>query len=303
MPAQSSSLKQTSAMYRVDQATSPSRWLARNVWLALTLPAAALMLIAFVYPIARMLLRSVFDPGFTTEHYRAMVEVDAYAKVLINTFRISLVVTLLSIALGYPFAYVLSHARGARVTLFLIAVILPLWTTELVRSYAWTIVLGRVGPLNWTLLNLGLIERPLALLFNATAVYIGAVHIMLPFIVLPMYSVMRGIDPRLVRAAQSLGASPLLAFIHVYLPLSLPGVVSGALLVFVLATGFFVTPSVLGNPDQTMVAMMIESQGRRVLNWGFAAALSTVLLAVTVVLLAVYDRIFGIDRLRVGGAP
>ena len=124
---------------------------------------------------------------------------------------------------------------------------------------------------------------------------------MLPFMILPLYSVMQGIDRRLVLAAQSLGASPWSAFRHVFLPLSMPGAVSGALLVFVLATGFFVTPAVLGSTNETMVAMLIESQGRRALNWGFAAALSVTLLAVTVVILAIYNRLFGLDKMRVGG--
>ena len=146
-----------------------------------------------------------------------------------------------------------------------------------------------------------MVERPIQLLYNSTAVYIGAVQIMLPFMILPLYSVMQGIDRRLVLAAQSLGATPLQAFRHVYLPLSMPGVVSGALLVFVLATGFFVTPSVLGSTNETMIAMLIEPQGRRALNWGFASALSVVLLAATVVILAIYDRIFGLDQMRVGG--
>jgi ABC-type spermidine/putrescine transport system permease subunit I len=163
------------------------------------------------------------------------------------------------------------------------------------------VILGRFGPINHALESLGVINRPLQLLYTSTTVYIGAVQIMLPFMILPLYSVMQRIDRRLVLAAQSLGATPFAAFRHVYLPLSMPGAVSGALLVFVLATGFFVTPTVLGSIDETMIAMLIESQGRFALNWGFASALSVVLLVVTVFILAIYNRMFGLDKMRVGG--
>ncbi len=278
------------------------RWMGRNTWLLLTAPAVVFMLVAFGYPLVRVLLLSAFDPGFTTTHYREMIENQAYARVLINTFQISIVVTLLSLLLGYPVAYVLSQLRGIPASVLVAGVVMPLWTSELVRSFAWTILLGRQGPVNELLERAGIIERPLALLFNATAVYIGTTHIMLPFMILPLYSIMRNIDRRLVQAALSMGATPISAFRHVFLPLSMPGVVSGCLLVFVLATGFFITPSILGNPHQTMIAMLIETEARRSLNWGMASALAVALLALTAVILAIYDRIFGLDRLHVGGA-
>ena len=184
--------------------------------------------------------------------------------------------------------------------LLIAGIVLPLWTSELVRSFAWTIILGRQGPLNETLERLGLIDQPLGLLFNAQR-STSAHHIMLPFMILPLYSVMRGIDPRLTQAALSMGATPFAAFRNVFLPLSMPGVVSGCLLVFVLATGFFITPSILGSEKETMIAMLIETEARRSLNWGMASALSVALLVSTAVILAIYDRLFGLDRLRVGG--
>lgn len=276
-------------------------WLVRHAGLALTMPAVAFMLVTFAYPMVRILLRSVYDEGFTTDYYRAMVETEAYARVLVTTFRVSIIVTVLSLVFGYPVAYVLSQLRGIPASLLITGVVLPLWTSELVRSFAWTIILGRQGPLNESLEWLGLINKPLTLLYNAIAVYIGTTHIMLPFMVLPLYSVMRGIDQRLVQAGLSMGATPFQAFRSVFLPLSMPGVVSGCLLVFILATGFYVTPSILGSPDQTMIAMLIDTQARRSLNWGLASALAVALLSTTAVILAIYDRIFGLDRLRVGG--
>jgi ABC-type spermidine/putrescine transport system permease subunit I len=267
----------------------------------LTLPAVFFLLVTFAYPIARILLRSLFDPGFTTEHYEQMVSNPAYLRVLINTFQISLIVTILSLLLGFPVAYVLTRMHGLAASLLTAAIILPLWTSELVRSFAWTIILGRQGPLNNALQQVGVIEKPIGLLFNAPAVYIGTTHIMLPFMILPLYSVMKAIDPRLSRAALSMGANPFRAFTNVFFPLSMPGVVSGCLLVFVLATGFFITPSILGSEKETMIAMLIETEARRSLNWGMAAALSVALLASTAVILAVYNRLFGLDRIQMGG--
>jgi ABC-type spermidine/putrescine transport system permease subunit I len=281
--------------------TGLRRLLGHNIWLVLTLPAVIFMLVTFTYPLIRILLRSVFDPEMTAEHYQEMIGNPAYLRVLVNTFLISIVVTLLSLVLGYPVAYVLTRLRGIPASLLVAGIVLPLWTSELVRSFAWTIILGRQGPLNQVLESFGLIERPIGFLFNAPAVYIGTTHIMLPFMILPLYSVMRGIDPRLTQAALSMGATPFGAFRNVFFPLSMPGVVSGCLLVFVLATGFFVTPSILGSEKETMIAMLIETEARRSLNWGMASALAVALLASTAVILAIYDRLFGLDRLHVGG--
>jgi putative spermidine/putrescine transport system permease protein len=281
----------------------PRRLLARHLWLALTLPAVIFLLVTFAYPLLRILLRSLFDPDLTSEHYSQMIGTPAYLRVLLTTFQISIIVTLLSLLLGYPVAFALTKLHGVAASLLIAGIVLPLWTSELVRSFAWTIILGRQGPLNEMLERLGIIERPIGLLFNAPAVYIGATHIMLPFMILPLYSVMRGIDPRLSQAAMSMGATPFRAFRTVFLPLSMPGVVSGCLLVFVLATGFFVTPSILGSENETMIAMLIETEARRSLNWGMASALAVALLASTGIILAIYDRIFGLDRLQVSGTP
>ena len=271
-------------------------WVRRNIWLLLCVPAVLFMLLAFALPLGQMLLRSVFDPDPTLDNFRALVEVGGYGKVLVNTFRLSAIVTLITLVLGYPVAYLLAHARGRAAGLLLISVILPLWTSELVRTFAWMIILGRKGPLNATMQSLGIIDRPLTLLFNEPSVLIGSVHIMLPFMILPLYSVMRGIDGELVRAALGMGATPLAAFRHVYLPLSMPGVVAGCLLVFVLATGFYVTPAALGSTAETMIAQLIDTQGRRTLNWGLASALSVVLLLSTTVILVLYNRVFGLAR-------
>jgi putative spermidine/putrescine transport system permease protein len=254
------------------------------------------MLLAVVLPLCQMLLRSVFDPGFTLENLSKLIEVPAYGRVLLNSFRIAGIVTALTLLAGYPFAYVLNQVGGWPARLMMIALILPLWTSDLVRTFAWIIILGREGPLNSLLQAVGLTRQPLPLLFNEFSTLVGAVHIMLPFMILPIYSVMRGIDPRLVRAALALGATPLRAFIHVYLPLTSSGAIAGCLLVFVLATGLYITPEALGGTGQTMVAQMIDTLGRRTLNWGLASAVALALLGATTLILALYNRFFGLDR-------
>jgi len=272
------------------------RFAARNAWLLLTLPAAVFMLLVVALPLGQMLARGLFDPGFTLENLHKLIAVPAYGRVLLNTFRIAGIVTLLTLAAGYPFAYVLARIGGWPARLMLIALVLPLWTSDLVRTFAWIVILGREGPANQALQASGLAAGPLPLLFNEFSTLVGAVHIMLPFMILPLYSVMRGIDPRLVRAALALGATPLRAFFHVYLPLSMAGVIAGSLLVFVLATGLYITPEALGGTGQTMVAQLIDTLGRRTLNWGLAAAVALALLLATAIILALYNRVFGLDR-------
>ncbi len=279
----------------MSQAASSPQWLpgrgrrrfAFDRRLGLTLPAALFVMASFVVPILGIVLRSLFDPGLTLVHYREVLGSSTFLPVFLNTFRIALIVTVITAVLGYVLAYAMARSRGWMATLMLGAVVLPLWTSDLVRTFAWTIVLGRRGPLNNALIDLGLIDRPLSLLFNDIAVVIGSVHILLPLMVLPLYSAMRAVDHRLVLAALSLGASPWAAFRDVFFPITLPGLVAGGVLTYVLAVGMFVTPAALGGPEQTMVAMLIESQGRRQLDWGTATALSTLLLIAVIVSLLV----------------
>src|SRR5262249_7140683 len=225
----------------------------------------------------------------------------AYLRILGTTFEISLLVTGVTLALGYPLAFLLATARPRTAALMLAAIMLPLLTSVLVRTYAWMVLLGRRGVVNEGLAALGLLDAPLPLLYTRTGVTIGMAHVLLPFMVLPLYSVMKGIDAELVRAAQNLGASPRQAFFRVYIPLSLPGIAAGCVLVFVAAIGFFVTPALLGGPPDTMIAMLIESQVRELLNWELASALAATLLAITAVLLLGFQRFMGLDRVF-GGA-
>ena len=264
----------------------------------LLLPALLLLLVLFVYPIARLLVTSVYDQGtFTLEHYQRIVQVDLYLRVMRTTFTIALQVTAICLLLGYPLAYFLSTLQARTARLLLILVLIPFWTSILVRTYAWMVLLQRQGVVNRWLIELGLIDEPLRMMYNRIGVLVGMVHVLLPFMVLPTFAVMRGIDRDLIRAAQNLGATPLQAFLRIFLPLSLPGVAAGSLLVFILALGFFITPALMGGRTDIMIAQLMEDQIRTQLNFPFAAALGTVLLAVTLVIFVIYNRLLGLDKI------
>lgn len=223
-----------------------------------------------------------------------------YRTVLLRTFSISGTVTLACLLLGYPLAYRLATLREGTANLLMVLVLLPFWTSLLVRTASWIVLLQREGPVNQVLLRLGLVAEPLTLVFNRTGVLIAMIHVLLPFMVLPLYSVMRGIPPTYVRAALSLGARPATAFWRVYLPLSMPGVAAGCLLVFILAIGYYITPALVGGSADQMISYFVAFFTLETVNWGMAAALGTVLLAATVVLYLLYARLVGIDRLRLG---
>jgi len=263
-------------------------------------PSLTFLLVLFVLPLAKIVVWSFLDAGsgaYTLEHYLYAFTRPIYFQVILNTFRISLIITVLALLLGYPVAYLLSRLPPGPTNLLMILVLLPFWTSLLVRTYAWTVILQRRGPINELLLGLGLIDSPLQLVHNTIGVVVGMTHILLPFMILPLYSVMRGIDPNLLRAAQNLGAGPWRTFRRVFFPLSLPGVGAGCLLVFVLSIGYFITPALLGGLGDTFIAQLIEQQVNVVLNWNFAAALAVTLFVATMILLYLYNRLLGLDKI------
>jgi putative spermidine/putrescine transport system permease protein len=215
----------------------------------------------------------------------------AYSGILIRTFNVSFVVTVLCLVLAYPLAYWLSTLSERKANVLMIVVLVPFWTSILVRVAAWIVLLQNEGLINSALLDVGVISKPLELLFNRTGVIISMVHILLPFMILPLYSVMKGIPPTYVRAAVSLGSAPLAAFVRVYMPQTFPGVGAGALLVFILAIGYYITPALLGGADDQMLSYYIARYTNVEVNWGMACALGTLLLVTTLVLYGVYRRI------------
>ncbi len=262
-------------------------------------PALVFLGVFFVQPLARMVALSFGAPAGPLAHYVRAVESPVYLKVLGMTFQTALGVTLICVLIGVPTAWFLAGLRGRMGTVLVVAVILPFLTSILIRTYAWMAILGRHGVVNQVLLATGLTSAPLPLIHNTFGVYVGMVHVLLPFMVLPVYSVMTGIDPTMFRAAQSLGATPARTLLTVVLPLSLPGIASGALLVFLIAIGFYITPALLGGAGDVMISNLIEVQVMELLNWGFASALAFVLLLATVVIMLLFDRVLGLDRLTV----
>ena len=224
-----------------------------------------------------------------------IVQVDAdsaaFFKILMRTFEISAVVTLCCLLLGYPLAYWLSTLSPRQANILMILVLVPFWTSVLVRSAAWIVLLQSNGLVNRSLLELGLISEPLPLLFNRLGVIIAMVHILLPFMILPLYSVMKSVPTTYLRAAVSLGSSPLAAFFRVYVPQTYPGMGAGGLLVFILSIGYYVTPALLGGADDQMLSYYIAQYTNVTVNWGMACALGAVLLSATLVLYAVYRRV------------
>jgi putative spermidine/putrescine transport system permease protein len=210
---------------------------------------------------------------------------------MIRTFGIAAAVTALCAAIGLPYAMLAATATGWLRMALLLAVLLPLWTSLLVRTAAWFILLQNEGLINRTLMGLWIIDSPVALIFNRTGVVIAMTHVLLPFMVLPIYSVIVGIPKNLMQAAGSLGAPPLRAFFHVLLPLSLPGLLSGSLLVFMVALGYYITPALLGGANDQMISSVIAFYAMGTANWGMAAALGIFLLTATMALYAVYSRL------------
>jgi len=223
-----------------------------------------------------------------------------FRAVLLRTLWIAGVVTLACLLLGYPVAYVIAAQPPGRGAVLLFLVLLPFWTSLLVRTVAWVVLLQKEGVLNSLLMSLGVVNEPLKMIFNRFAVYVAMVHVLLPFMVLPLYSVMRAIPPSYVRAAASLGAAPLTAFRRVYLPLTFAGVGAGCLMVFIQALGYYITPALVGGADDQMISYFIAFYASKTVNWGMAAALSIMLLAATLALYAVYNRLVGLERMRLG---
>ena len=275
-----------------------SRW---RTWLrpgAMAAPIVVLLTVMLIYPVGQLLLLSVHhDGGFMLGQYRQLFATSVYVDVLLITLKISLWTTFFSVLTGYPIAYLISISSGTRKNRILFWVLLSFWTSFLVRTFAWIVLLQRNGVINRMLVALGIVDHPLNLLYNFSAVVVGMVHALMPLAVLTMLSVMENIDRRLTSAAATLGARPGTVFWKIYFPLSLPGVAAGALMVFVTAVGFFITPALLGGRHETMITQLIIDQVMQELNWGFAGAISVLLLVVVLLVFFIYDRMVGLSTM------
>jgi putative spermidine/putrescine transport system permease protein len=266
-----------------------------------TLPALTLLVLFFALPVLVVLLRSVLEPEPGLQNYRELFGSATYARVFFNTFLVSAVVTAVTLVIGFPVAWLLAILPGRWSSVLFGIVLLSMWTNLLARTYAWMVLLQRTGAINKLLLGMGLIDRPLPLVNNLVGVTIGMTYIMLPFVIMPLHATFRTIDPAILQAASLCGAGRWQAFRRVLVPLALPGVAAGGLMVFVMSLGYFVTPALLGGTSNMMLAELIAQLVQSLLNWGLGGAAAFVLLVVTMAIYALQLRYFGAGRTGLGG--
>jgi putative spermidine/putrescine transport system permease protein len=279
-------------------ATGPGRATTRGpgggTWLLL-LPALAVLVLLFLAPLAVMATRAFTDPEPGLGNFSWFFGSEAAVKALLRTFTVAGIVTIVCLALAYPYAYLMTVCSPRTRAVLTLLVLLPFWTSLMVRTFAWVVLLQDSGVINHALKLIGV--GPIPLIRTTTGVVIGMAQVLLPFMVLPLYAVMAGVDRRLLLAAQSLGAPPVVAFVRVYIPLTMPGVGAGCLTVFITSLGFYVTPSLLGSPDRALISQQIFTQVNGLLAWGRGGAMGVVLLVVTLALLG-----FAVFFMRMGEA-
>ncbi|MCC0014863.1 MAG: ABC transporter permease [Rhodobiaceae bacterium] len=269
----------------------------------LSSPAILLILVVLVLPVGWLFYVSFVgaDGQFSLENYERMIASKSYARIFMTTFKVSFLTTALCVLIGYPLAYFMSQMPERIANLCMITVLLPFWTSLLVRTYAWLVLLQKRGLVNDWAISLGLWDEPIKIVHNLNGTLIGMVHIMLPFLILPVYGSMKAIDRDFMKAASNLGATPRHAFWSVFFPLTTPGLFAGALMVFILCLGFFVTPAVLGGGKVIMVSMKIVSNIELFVNWGAASALGVVLLVLTFLILWIASRFLKLESITAGG--
>ena len=270
-----------------------------RLFFSLTLPSLITIMIVVFIPVFWLSSLSFFDRvgDLSWANYDRIFQSQLYIKTFIVTLKISFITLFFCILLGYPLCYWLSQLPDRIAGILIVFVLLPFWTSVLVRTYAWLVILQRNGIINDTLISIGWIDEPLQLAHNLTGTVIGMVHILLPFFILPLFASMRSIDTNFIRAAISLGSTPRGAFWRIFFIMSLPGFFAGTVLVFVLALGTYVTPVLLGGGKIQMLAQRIDSTIMLYSNWGAASALGVVLLILAFATIWVFNRAFGIDKL------
>ena len=276
----------------------------KEQWMILGLAAPSIFsIIAIIMiPVGWLFYLSFIGNGgdFSLVNYQRMIEYKSYARVYLITFQVSILTTLLCVLIGFPLAYFLAQLPQKIAGVLMLTVLLPFWTSLLVRTYAWLVLLQKKGLLNDFAIQIGLWETPVKLVHNMTGTLIGMAHIMLPFLILPLYGAMRRIEPEMMHAASNLGAKPFQAFWKIFFPISLPGLVAGSLIVFVLCLGFYVTPAVLGGGRVVMIATQITAILENQFNWGAASALGVVLLVTTMIILYLAGRLLKLDSVLFG---
>ena len=266
-------------------------------WWLLLLPAFLLMTVFYIAPIIQVLTISVTEPELGFGNYERLLTNMGVQRVIGTTLRIGLITTIIALLLGYALAYVIALATPRAQRWWLLAVLLPLWISVLVRAFAWVTLLRRQGLVNQGLQAAGIIDAPLALVWNEFGIVIGMVHYMVPYAVLPILASMREIDPRLLAAARGLGASRRTAFLRIFLPLSAPGLVAAGVLVFIFSLGFYITPAILGGGKTLMAAEWIKLQILDIIRWGLGTMLATVMVLAILVTLGIFSRLVDLRRM------
>lgn len=267
--------------------------------------AYVILLIPVIYLVVFMLVplikiigySFIDDNGITGEYYSEILTNSMYYNVILVTLRTAAVVTLISLILAYPLAYFMTKLTDAGRNMIMLLVMIPFGTSFLVRTYSWMTLLQTNGVINQILQFLKITTEPIQLMYNAVGVTVAMVHIMIPYMVLSLYSVMEGIDPNLCLASRNLGAGSIRTFFEIYFPLSIQGVLSGCVLVFVLSIGFYITPSLLGGSKDTMIAQLIQTQVSKLLNWNLASAMAVLVLVLTMAIIIAMKKIFKINML------
>jgi putative spermidine/putrescine transport system permease protein len=283
------------------RARSPviSSFAARQSNALLAVPLILYLLIFYAYPVLSMLQRSIYKDNWTLSVFGDLLQNATFWKVMQITGTISVIVTVACLILAYPVAFFLSRRSKSAANFLIILVLIPFWTSILVRTYAWMVLLGRRGIINDALTGSGLLAHPVQLLNTRFAVCLAMVHVLLPFMILPIYATLKSLDWRLIRAAEGLGAKPLAVFWEVLLPLSLPGISAGCILVFTLSIGFYITPALVGGPSDLMISILIGNEVN-ILDWPQAAAMSLVLLAIVLIVFAGFTRLLGVEKIFQG---
>ncbi len=278
------------------------RKLSKGGMLLLLLPFFSLLLLFFIYPLVSLLALSVTEPSVSLDNYQRVFSNPVYLNVLGRTVLIAALVSVIALLMAYPIAWLMAHSSGPKLIFITACILLPFWSSVLVRTAAWAVLLQRNGLVNQGLLQLGLIDQPLKLLYTQAAVLIAMTHVLLPFVVLPIFGAIRNVPRDYARAAAILGAGPIRTFFEVIFPLTLPGVMGGMILTFLTALGYFITPSLLGSPKEMMIATLISQQLRETLDWPFAAALVGILTLLVMAVSLVFGRVFKFNRMMGGNA-
>jgi len=270
---------------------------SQNTYWLLVIPLLALVAVLYTYPIAKVLWISFTDPAVGLQNYEKLITSGTIQRILWTTFRICVVVTLLSLVIGYLVAYAMMNVRDQHRSWMLMLVLVSFWVSVLVRAFAWLTLLRSNGIINTWMIDLGLIDEPLDLVRNEFGVLVGMVHYMIPYAVLPLLANMKGIDTRLMSASRGLGAGAFETFLRIYLPLSMPGIIAGGLLVFIISLGFFVTPAILGGGKVLMIAEYVSVQVLITTQWGTASMLAAVLLLTVFGLLLIMSRFVNLNTM------